>query len=499
MVLIFSPNPADADPVTSACPAAAGARKFAALITLCGLLCAPGASRAGEGSDWSLFDRYTASYTIPYTAPVAFDEPRPAMRAMVQIDGSAPFSMQIDTGSQGIVVSKSFVPNFRRTGRKGKIHYSSDGNIYDGFWQRHTVRLPDSFDSEGRTGVVEATVRIFVATRLCPLSGPCIDDPPVSMMGIGFGRPDDGYVGYQPSLIDNPVLNLPEMISGRMRAGYVMSKTALQVGLTAANAGSNFAWAKLFPLDTEASANWTPMQGTMLIDGVSQGRGLALLDSGLPNMIAQAPTLQNNCPVQPDPPETWCNAAKGTRIDLSLLGTEDVAGLSFAASAKNQRVGVPFNPQWHDWNAGASVINFNTGVQGFADFTVAVDAVDGWAGLKQAGNSAQAYLNPTLILSQRLKFPHGLRTTLPVVVNAPTTITSRRKVAFDADLSGAGPLSVAAHPFVFSGKGSLPAGLTVRHGTFVLTGTLRADLTVLPGAAFINRGRLIGRVTQQRH
>lgn len=464
------------------------------LPAVIGVICM-GAVTVAEGADapgWSLYDRYTQSYAIPFDPTPDFaDPPETAIHVNVSVDGGETANIQVDTGSQGMAISSINIPNFRPGGEPGSISYVSDGVTECGYWQPHTVSFPDSYDERGRLNVVKARVRILAVTTRCVNNSPCQPgnqtkdckpDTTTAMLGIGFGRkdssnPEDGSSPYQPSLGDNPLLNLPLMKRGVMRAGYVLSRKDIKVGLTSENAGSGFAMAKLQRMLGQSTPNWTAMSGSFSVDGVSEGPSSALIDSGIPYMWAAGPTLSAGL------------APAGTQIAVQFFDVPGIAGFSFAAG--RTAAGTPAYALWDDY---ADSTWFNTGIQPLRNFTLAFDADGGYAGLKLVGKGEHANASPSLILSGPVRLHSAFSATYPVVLSAAAEVKTRGSALLSGPISGPGALSLFGGTVTFAGRGALPGGVVVEKGTFVLTGRLRTNVTVMPGARFINKGRLIGRV-----
>ena len=116
---------------------------------------------------------------------------------------------------------------------------------------------------------------------------------PVSNFGIGFDRSGFGTAPTTAAMNQsyNAFLNIAEMRSGVMRAGYVITPQGVTLGLDAAQNG--FAYTQLAPTGLAPSAesppDWQPATGTLSWEGTSYPAGPIVIDMGIPSSILTLP------------------------------------------------------------------------------------------------------------------------------------------------------------------------------------------------------------------
>ncbi len=246
---------------------------------------------------WNLYDQYKSYYAIPYVASPNFNSDNAYRQVNLSVNGSQDFTVMVDTGSQGVVVSAYNVPGYIPTNNTQTVQYSSDNVTGVGQWISATVSFPDSHNTLSGQ-IAQATLPIFVvqtaysgtsvsdctqAPSQSPSSGPrCMN-----YMGIGFGRPDTGWGPYLPSLANNALLNIDGMAEGTVRAGYILTQTGIDAGLTAQNTGPGYAYLKLMQeqIGGQIGTQWTTPNGTVQI--INNGTEIAnystqiLMDTGI--------------------------------------------------------------------------------------------------------------------------------------------------------------------------------------------------------------------------
>ncbi|WP_454914760.1 autotransporter domain-containing protein [Xanthobacter sediminis] len=463
------------------------------LGTVCGLAFA-GPAFGQEGPGWNLYGDYATSYTIQYSRKPDLQGANAGFYVNASINGLPATSFQLDTGSQGMVVPQYLVPDFQQSGNLQKIAYGSSSNYGLGTWSVERVTFADSTDGHGNKATAE--VPIFVMAKYFTAEHPkgisCAREGAAcaQMIGIGFGRPDSGWgPDYLPSLNNNPLLHLAGMDDGSVRAGYVITPTNIQAGLTSANAGTGFAYVQLLPSTGPTAPNWKTPRGRIVADGVSMSSPI-LLDTGIRYMwadLGSAVAAQAvSCPGEPG---NFRCAPPGTRVAVYFGGT-DAVGYSFV-------VGGTDNPPATPAFARLNESGVNTGVRVIASFDYMFDAVGGFAGYKARDPQADGIsFSPYLSAMGTFNLPSGFTTSLPVHMAGDAVFSAAQDALFSAAFTGSGALTLnGPGGITFQAGMTLPAGITVSGGTATFTAAVAAPLTVAAGAHVLNTGAITGAVT----
>ncbi len=307
-----------------------------AAATLVGvaLLLPSQASAAG----WNLYQNYTTSYYIPFVPNNGITAPRRLRggeNGDVRIDVDqriAARRLQIDTGSQGVVIPQYLLPGFVQSPNLQKIAYSTSGNYAMGTWSTATI----TFDGSSIIGPPTASVRrlrrrsgfrradrlqfVGDARRLhagVDRSRVLYDD------GVGFGRPDSGWgPDYLPSLANNALVNITGMAQGTLNAGYILTPTGIEAGLTAQNTAGNFAYLKLMQetIAGQSGIQWATAPGSVTIANqsgtVAQYGTMILMDTGITHFYGSTGTTYSNA----TPIISRSAARRDGRRRLYLLG-----------------------------------------------------------------------------------------------------------------------------------------------------------------------------------
>ena len=195
--------------------------------------------------------------------------------------GERPIRAVLDSGSTGIVVAASFIPNVDRLTSlgEGKLTYSSSGRVMLGQWVVTPVALVGldgaAVQTEPMPVLAVTRVECLQRARDCTPS-----DAPrgIAMVGIGYGR--EGDLQSQSTPEKNPLLRVTGG-HGERRRGYVLTAHGVHVGLTGANTRGSFSFTKLSrqkdrpdwsatPACISLNGRTPPACGTMLVDtGVS--------------------------------------------------------------------------------------------------------------------------------------------------------------------------------------------------------------------------------------
>jgi hypothetical protein len=233
----------------------------------------------------------------------------------LRLHGSAPRRFGMDTGSTGIVVSaEHFTPGPGDVDDgPGRLVYNSSGRILNG--ERYTTDVV--IQRDGDTPFATARVQVLRVTQITCLerARDCRPEPEprgVAFMGVGFDR--ESAQGTQASPPKNPFTSLVSLASraplASVRPGYVLSRTALHLGMTA-ELTHDFAFVKLSPSPAArpGAPEWNSAPMTVSVDGVA-GDGTMLMDTGINYMFLSPPA---GTPLAPG-----TRAAAGTKIAVYL-------------------------------------------------------------------------------------------------------------------------------------------------------------------------------------
>lgn len=339
------------------------------------------------GSAHPDFSGCTESVTIPFTRKPDFDDLK-SMHVKVSINGSKPLSMEVDTGSVGVIVSEDDIPEVAKDAPEGQITYSSSGNQLLGHWTPARIQFLDK-DNRPISGAVaecpvlaayklnvipgavnqpRAATRPTTGPNTGPTTGPTKKPHPF-MFGVGFGR------GKEAHPERNPFLTLKPMLAGTMRPGYTITHSGYTLGLTSENA-AGYVFQKLTPREVSADAakvsphlkDYVTAPGSIIVGDKPELPVLTLLDTGLTNMMIGQPGLAERAEV----PE-------GTKITVKLLGGQ----LSYSFTVGDSKnPAVPRRVTYTTPSATAPQGSLNTGLRALANFDYLYDAREGYLGLK---------------------------------------------------------------------------------------------------------------------
>jgi len=239
----------------------------------------------------------------------------------------------MDTGSTGVVVSASAIPNVDQLpGRvPGTLTYSSSGRIMRGDWVHVPVTIAGANGTSLTTKPIPVlAVRSIDCTDTARNCTPREDPRHVAMIGVGFGRKRKPEPENGPS--KNPFLNVSDASAGAsaLRRGYVVTRYGVQVGLTGANPPGGFVIVRL-RFDDELG-DWTSAPACIAInDHTPAACGTVLPDTGVSVMYLTVP------PDQEQDSAISAGAgrilAPGTKVTISLApGTSArgvISGYSF--------------------------------------------------------------------------------------------------------------------------------------------------------------------------
>ena len=320
------------------------------------------------------YSTYKQSYRIPFanTKPVDFENLK-GMTVRVSLNGGPPLKLQVDTGSTGVILGADDVPNIDPNGPPGTITYSSSGVELIGVWTPVTLTFPDSKDEQGN--VATAVLPVLAVSERKVHAGAVnssgfkpMKNPKIYMLGIGTGR------GKLPRQDLNPWVNLKEMQAGTMRRGYTITRDGVTLGLTAKTVGTGYLYEKLkehtaapdaTPVVKQTVKDWDSSRGWVTVGGVKCETAGMLLDTGLTNMLIQAPT-----------PASKGDVAEGTDVTVHLLSGR----LSY--SFKVGDTANPAAPRRATWVIRTTGPLINTGLRALALYDYLYDADGGWFGLR---------------------------------------------------------------------------------------------------------------------
>jgi hypothetical protein len=354
-----------------------------ATLTLVSRCVADGNPPATEPSpDYSAF---TQSYHLPFSnrKEVDFDH-LGSLHVRASINGGPIVSLDVDTGSTGVIVGAMDVPNIDPKAPPGSITYVSSGVEIDGVWTPATITFPDSKDENGNVAtafvpVLAAQQRQFHAGAVNggnrkSTSAP-VKNPRVFMLGIGFGR------GKEPQQEKNPWVNLKEMQAGTMRRGYQITRDGITLGLSAKTIGDGYLFEKLTPRTPATmpamapfttQKDWNGSQGWITVGGKKEDKTGVLIDTGLTNLIIWSPKVNTDVPVEP-----------GTDVTVALLSGK------LTYSFKTGDTSNPFTPRKVNWAHRDPPTFVNTGLRALAGFDYLYDADGGYLGLRPTSGKSK--------------------------------------------------------------------------------------------------------------
>lgn len=304
--------------------------------------------------------------------------------------GDAPSEIVMDTGSTGILVSASRIPNIDVLPSRGdgRLTYSSSGRIMIGRWVVTPVTIIGGNGATARTAPmpVLAVTRIECtswARRCTPTDNP----RGVAMMGVGFGREHDHQTQSGPDR--NPFLRIAHIAerasdaesTREMRRGFIATRHGVHLGLTAGNTRGAFHYLKL-----ERAPNGRDWHETPACISVNNGKaacGEMLVDTGITTMFLTVPEDQAARALRRGRNRSITLAA-GSKVTIAA-GTADAAQVSYTFAAGDRR-----NPMAPDRitfirrSGGPAFVN--TGVHFLNGFDYLFDDDGGHVGFRWSGH-----------------------------------------------------------------------------------------------------------------
>jgi hypothetical protein len=264
-------------------------RRRMALATV-GLLLAAGCGSAQEPAPSSAAP---AAAGAPIVLPLTTDWLTAGIRLSVTLGGGDPIEMVVDTGSNGVVVSRRALgPRAQSLQPRSYFKdftYSSSGNHYSGEWMTVPLTLAPVGGGPGATTV---PMLVRAVDTECLAGKPCTQDPVVAMLGVGFDRWQDGTQPVDPhagpSL--NPFLQVQSMVNGGLTSGYTIGGGTIGLGVDPADAGS---YQTVSLKATTNPVDWQAPTACLSVSGSVQNLcGSLLVDTGLSYAIVEAPQTQ---------------------------------------------------------------------------------------------------------------------------------------------------------------------------------------------------------------
>lgn len=322
-------------------------------IVIGSLLLVPAPAHAGENP----LDGYgtNQSYTIPYlTGPEPFGTPQPGDPYIPVTMNGVSYALPLDTGSRGFIIdqiSANLTP--QSSDPWGQVYYNSSNRVFRGQWSSQTLSFPTAVSGGTATGPATVTLPVLIIEAVTVSQVPApgstqasavfwstlatgainvrdaggnpagsvlitdstytlaygqfayYSDNPYSMtsaanFGIGFDRtgngttPNDDQVNQQY----NPFLNVSQMLTGGMTAGYVLRQNEVQLGLTGSESG--YAYTNLVPTGLARPAgvvpDWQAPTGSLVFNGTAYGTGQIVIDTGIGSGIMNLPGLTSYSP-----------------------------------------------------------------------------------------------------------------------------------------------------------------------------------------------------------
>jgi hypothetical protein len=381
-------------------------------ITLAAGLALGLAARASAQSGPDLH-AYKAARFVPYVnagkGPNAFTDP-PKLSFLVQAPGggaSREFTMTMDTGTTGVVISATDLPGYSATGYPQGWEYLSSSKL---LWVGHWIPRDLVFQDASGNPLATAKVPVLaVETQYtCPDWSEKANQPTcaqaqktvtmptgIAYMGVGFGREHDGQPQGTPD--KNPLLNLTTIDGspirpGSYRAGYIVTPSGVHVGLSATNS-HDFAWVKLQgrSLDktgkpaSDDARDWPQASMAVSVNGQLNQSGPVLIDTGIAQMYLTV-SDPSQLPTQPVPNPsrkgaTSIGLASGVEVTVSFPNADSpVSQYRFTVGDNANEIA----PSVVLITRGGTPAFVNTGRHLLRDYDVAFDADGGWFGFRKA-------------------------------------------------------------------------------------------------------------------
>jgi hypothetical protein len=276
----------------------------------------------------------------------------------------------MDSGSTGIVVAASSIPNVDQLPSlgDGKLTYTSSGRVMIGEWVTTPVTIVGAegarIETEPMPVLAVTEVECLEKARDCTPS----DDPRhIAMVGIGFAREADAQAQSTPE--KNPFLRVAAG-GGELRRGYILTAEGVHVGLTAANTRGEF---RLVKLDKQADLpDWSAVPACISLNGQTPPAcGTMLVDTGVSSMFMTVPPEQAQGAEGSLPDGTHVSIRLGTADQSTELYSFDAGDASSAVAPDSIHLRV-----------SSSRVFVNTSCHLLNGFDFLYDADGGYAGFR---------------------------------------------------------------------------------------------------------------------
>lgn len=233
---------------------------------------------------------------------------------------------------------------------------------------------------------------------------------PVSNFGVGFDRSGFGTAPTTAAANQsyNAFLNVAEMRSGAMRAGYVITPEGVTLGLDAAQQG--FAYTQLAPTGLAPAAksppDWQPATGTLSREGTDYPAGPIVIDMGIPFSILTLPGRSQGQSFKGKLRVDLLNSGGGVGYTVDTVSGSTTLDPTNQLNPSSVESFAPLPGAYSQNAPPTSQQFFNTGRALFAAFAYLYDATGGYLGLKAidqqvldsaAGSfTAEFFVNPLL-------------------------------------------------------------------------------------------------------
>ena len=319
-----------------------------------------------------------------------------------------PVELMVDTGSCGIVLAKSVLDDWEEdeatTTNEGYLFLSSSKRLYPGHWVWRNI-FYDRRNVKSRVKILVISQSIYCPNYIIGNDGrECKNakdskinsSPNTTMMGIGFGRTEDGQAEGTPD--KNPLLNIKEIqstpIEDEYWPGYIITSRGLKIGLTRENFERiGFADRQIHLPKPDISEYdetpphlypWSELRGCMSIDHTPSPclESSVLLDTGVNQSYIRVKGDPANASTWPPWISKWPSHVENrTRyLDAGLsvhveFGTPGIASVSYVTGDSSNPVTPKYVNQYFRKNV--SLPYLNTGRNVFRAWEVAFDPVRG--------------------------------------------------------------------------------------------------------------------------
>ena len=388
---------------------------------------------------FSGYSGYTNSYFLGYDNGTGFGPDNSGVnsgdvKVRADIAGTT-LNFNLDTGSRGIYVDANTLgSNFTTNAGSfaGEINLSSSGRNNLGYWTPTSVSFNVTNQSGQQTNISEtvdvlaveavqatkdsanfgmqsnsgiamivdtngttyatnftgSTVTLSKGQMMYYSNNPLLNSVSHVGVGVDLNGLGTGPITNNLNQIYNPFLNFSSMTNGSMVAGYVITPTGVQLGLTQTNTG--FAYTQLNPTGFTSSnsvPDWQTPTGQVVIGGVTNAPGSIVLDSGIGYSYLTLPGYTNG-------------ALSNPVMSIQLINSGGAVGYNINADSNNY-----LNPSFDNSNATNGSNNnvflsppvtngiysqnmapfgsqfFNSGRNVFNAFNMLYDATNGYIGL----------------------------------------------------------------------------------------------------------------------